>query len=611
MKKYDCKNWTMNDIAHAMKGRDSLDRTIVIPMFQRGKRWKADRREAFIDSLLKGYPVGTLLFADLGNNTYSVIDGLQRCSTICEYILNPTKLENLSTIDEEVLDSCRCALFPGNRNVAINKVINDEILKYISSKKTFNDIESLGIAMHLCDKIATDQEYPVLLKNLGSILASWYVEYKKEFESICQTEIPVIVYSGDNSHLNEIFNRINKKGLPLSDYEIFAATWHEEKYVINKQEIVEYVIKKYDCLALDKYSIQSYDSNELRRTKKLTIFEFLFGLGKHIINTYDFLNLDPSNRDDEISSIGFELVDVCLNNSKKICDLANDIRSRKVDINLLERRIEESIKFVRDVIAPIFDFRGNQRDKKQYLHPKFFALSLIAFTFREMYDFDNLNVKKDSWEAQKNDIAKNILHHYVFEIVQNIWHDGGVGKMYSSVKERTFAEEITENNWNTLLNNYFETSLMNRQLVKIKSPTNIDKLLLNCIYADIFTVKDNSSQSFFDIEHIATKEWMKKLMRETHMVNGISVSHIANLCYLPESINRKKKAKTIYEDTTLVDELTVIEDKYSFTHVTDLNFLYDVSELKDASMLDEKYTAYLKLRYSKQKEKILKFLGVI
>ena len=420
--------------------------------------------------------------------------------------------------------------------------------------------------------------------------------------------MPLLIrYSKDN----EIFNRINKKGLPLNDYEIYAATWHEEKYVVNKQEIIEYVIKKYDCLALDEYSIQSYDSNEMRKTKKLTIFEFLFGLGKYIINTYDFLNLDPSNRDDEISSVGFELVDACLNNSKKICDLANDIRSTKIDINLLERRIEESIKFVRDVIAPIFDFRGNQRDKKQYLHPKYFALALIAFTFREMYDINNLSVKKADWESRKNHIAKNILHHYVFEIVQNIWHDGGVGKMYSSVRERTFAEEITENNWNTLLNTYFETGLMNRQLVKIKSPTNTDKLLLNCIYADVFTVKDNSSQSFFDIEHIATKEWLKKLMRETGMINGVSVSHIANLCYLPENINRKKKAKTIYEDATLNEILPVIEDKYSFTHITDLDFLYDVSEAKDPVMLDEKYTLYLKLRYEKQKEKILKFLGVI
>jgi hypothetical protein len=46
---------------------------------------------------------------------------------------------------------------------------------------------------------------------------------------------------------------------------------------------------------------------------------------------------------------------------------------------------------------------------------------------------------------------------------------------------------------------------MNRQLEKIKSPTNIDKLLLNCVYADVFTVKDNCSPAYFDIEHIARR----------------------------------------------------------------------------------------------------------
>ena len=52
--------------------------------------------------------------------------------------------------------------------------------------------------------------------------------------------------------------------------------------------------------------------------------------------------------------------------------------------------------------------------------------------------------------------------------------------------------------------------------------------LLNCIYADVFTVKDNSSMSYFDIEHIATKDWMKTLMRDTKISNVLAVSHIAN-----------------------------------------------------------------------------------
>ena len=610
MKKYDCKNWTMNDIAHAMKGRDSLDRTIVIPMFQRGKRWKKDRRDAFIDSLLQGFPVGTLLFADQGNKTFSVIDGLQRCSTICEYILNPTTREHLNPVDPAVLDACRLAFYPDSKNVSINHVINEKILDCITSEKTFDEVESYHIATTLCDEFQSEQDYKELLRKVREIIAPWYKEYKKEFESICATEIPVIIYTGESTHLNEIFNRINKKGLPLSDYEIYAATWPEDRYQISRPEIVDYVIKKYDCLALEDYNILAYDSNIMRKSQELTIFEFLFGFGKYIVNTYDFLNLDPTNRNDEVSTVSFEIVDACFNNSKKIGDLANELQSRKINLNLLARRIEEAIKFVRDVISPICDFRGNQRDKKQFLHPKYFAISLVAFVLREMYDVDDLAVKKADWEGKKNTIAQRILHHYVFEIVQNVWHDGGVGKIYTSVKDRSFAEEITMNSWTSLLNTYFETSLMNRQLVKIKNPTNIDKLLLNCIYADIFTVKDNCSLAYFDIEHIATKDWMKTLMRDTGTVNGLAVSHIANLCYLPASINRKKKAKTIYEDVSLAPELKTIEEKYSFTRSTDLDFLYEVRDSKKAKMLDEKYTQYLRDRFEKQKKKIFAFLGL-
>ena len=69
-------------------------------------------------------------------------------------------------------------------------------------------------------------------------------------------------------------------------------------------------------------------------------------------------------------------------------------------------------------------------------------------------------------------------------------------------------------------------------------------------------------------------------------------------------------SKTIYEDKSLAPDLKTIEDKYSFTHSTDLDFLYDVKESKDAKMLDEKYTEYLRARFEKQKEKIFAFLGV-
>lgn len=80
-------------------------------------------------------------------------------------------------------------------------------------------------------------------KQLKDILKPWYSKYKAEFESIKQTEIPVIVYIGNNEYLNDIFSRINKKGKDLTDYEIYAATWDLTTYTINDKEIVEAVIK--------------------------------------------------------------------------------------------------------------------------------------------------------------------------------------------------------------------------------------------------------------------------------------------------------------------------------------------------------------------------------
>lgn len=114
-RKYQLESWQLSDIAYAMKNNDGNGRKIIIPIFQRGKRWDKNLKESLIDSLLKGYPVGTLLFAEKGNKTYSVVDGLQRCTTISEYILNPTLRENLQDVDTQVLDQCRITFFQGTK----------------------------------------------------------------------------------------------------------------------------------------------------------------------------------------------------------------------------------------------------------------------------------------------------------------------------------------------------------------------------------------------------------------------------------------------------------------------------------------------------------------
>lgn len=88
------ESWTMKDLTDALKNMHKENKELVVPMFQRGKRWKPGQESMFIDSLKKGYPVGTLLFFKRVENNreiYILVDGLQRGNTIKKYMTSPTK----------------------------------------------------------------------------------------------------------------------------------------------------------------------------------------------------------------------------------------------------------------------------------------------------------------------------------------------------------------------------------------------------------------------------------------------------------------------------------------------------------------------------------------
>ena len=59
----NCENWTLSELAKAIDtNQDKKDKRIVVPMFQRGERWNTKQEMKFIDSLKRGFPVGTMLF---------------------------------------------------------------------------------------------------------------------------------------------------------------------------------------------------------------------------------------------------------------------------------------------------------------------------------------------------------------------------------------------------------------------------------------------------------------------------------------------------------------------------------------------------------------------
>lgn len=119
-------------------------------MFQRGKRWSRTQEQVFIDSLIKGYPVGTMLFYETfedNKRTYILVDGLQRGNSIKKYMTNPTEFFYDDSISDEFCESILTLLGKeGKDNYA---VIRGILTSFIKKQKTFKNLQYFSVAKQI------------------------------------------------------------------------------------------------------------------------------------------------------------------------------------------------------------------------------------------------------------------------------------------------------------------------------------------------------------------------------------------------------------------------------------------------------------------------------
>ncbi len=577
------ENWTLDSIALAIENKEKENKSIIVPRFQRGGCWNKNQERKFIDSLKKGYPVGTMLFYETIENNkqkYILVDGLQRGTCIKNYRNNPTEYFDLSNIPDKLVWEIS-NLFKNYKDSEKGKrIIREEIEKEIKQNQDYSMNKQFYVFSNELEKILKEENIIPKDFNLSSdrrvklmdLVSNFYSEIKETYEEISRSVIPIIIYSGNQDNLPEIFDRINSQGTPLDIYEIYAASWPtNNKLIVNNEKIIEQVSKKYDSLIKNGFRVQDYDRNKMIENKELSCFEYLFGLSKFLVNEYDILAFNLSFKDDQINPLGFELVNACLNESNKIKELYKNLE--KIDINAFEKALIDSIKFVKNSISPIFNFKSNKRNRKKPLHSKYMILSMISSVFKYMYRDGMYEEYSDNWIKLKNKLRLNILHYYIYDTITNYWSEGGTSKIYNISKEDRLLSDISRESWELELKSYYKKTLERKENSKVASPKSEDIVILNSIYLSIFTAEDQLSEKKFDIEHIAPKAQMKKILSRLKVEEkGLPISTIANLCYLPDSINRKKKDKNIYQDKN-IKNIQRLEEKYLFIKKEDLNWM--------------------------------------
>lgn len=606
------ENWTLQDLASALQDMQKDKKRIAVPIFQRGKRWKPQQQKVFIDSLIKGFPVGTMLFHEEreqdGKRTYILIDGLQRGNCIKKYMNNPTEFFYDSNVSDEF---CKSLLQEVNADEEKNyNLIRGLLTKFIKEQKTFKNLQYYEPAKKIAEMFGVSSEN---IGNLIKIIGRFFDERQSLYETISMTVIPVIIYHGEEDNLPEIFDRINSQGTPLDQYEVYAASWPvKQRFKISNMDIIECAIKKYDAFVNDGFVIQDYDREKMRSSKEVNAFEYLFGLGKYLVSQYDILAFQTNLADDTVNTLSFELVNACLNDTDKIKILYKNIYALK-DIDAFEKALYKAIDYVVDAVSPIMRFKGNNRSKsKKIYHSKFQILSMISTSFKEMYPTSDFDRTDEGWLEKKDKIAQNLRAYYVYDILTNYWSEGGNTKIHAAAKPNRYLTEISPRAWRTALDGFYDKSMFRTETKNVPSPKSEEYVFLNCIYLHTFTAMDQLSIDKFDVEHIAPKRQMLDFIKKVRG-QGLPISSIANLCYLPDYVNRSKKDKNFYQDNKYLKHINLeeVEAKYSFTTEDDLQWMdmpYETPD--DFNVLKELYTEFCNNRFDKMKKLFCKSMGI-
>lgn len=146
---YDTKEFTL-ELIHSKFNRpieDTNQKEIMIPFYQRNFIWDHDRQSKFIESLLLGLPVPSMLFAEAENGVLEVIDGSQRIRTIDNFLNNTLVLRGLEKLNG--LNGLKFNDFNSSRKRKIRNTTIRSIVIFDLEKDT------LDISLELFERLNT------------------------------------------------------------------------------------------------------------------------------------------------------------------------------------------------------------------------------------------------------------------------------------------------------------------------------------------------------------------------------------------------------------------------------------------------------------------------
>lgn len=538
--------WTIQRLITACKDESNEQEKISIPRFQRRLVWKLEKQKDLIQSIKKGYPIGSLLLYHEGERDgviqYRLIDGLQRTFAMRQYAISPNQF--FDSDDELLLETVKTILPELNLRTDSEQIEKARrvISAWVTGKRGF----SASDGWDRLDLIETlhktyQTELVRLLNNtvINDKLVS-FLDGVRKAADISGTHIPVNIYKGDSSKLPEIFELLNSSGVALNKYEIYAARWIDTKLNIKNRKIRQAIREKYEKLNEEGFSVDALDQEtDADSEPHYTLFEYLFGLGQFLANERQYL-FKPV-KEDITSSAGFNLVTASVGLPlQRMAELNNKFHKRNFDINLFEKALLESVDYVNENLKPIAQI--HQKNRPIIHHAELQIVSLIASAFQFRYDITSSNYTElSNWKRNRNTFNKHLLMYYLYDLVRDYWRGTGDRKLSETTRDKRYLMRLpTKENWQQVFNIWFdEVQLKMKQRNRYIKKSSLELLMLKYIYTHKLTVMENTKN--FHIEHIIPVANLKNLLENKD--DGLPINCVANLALLEQNLNLEKGDK--------------------------------------------------------------------
>lgn len=272
-------NSTVNNLYNTYLKDDTI---ILRPIYQRNFCWTSAQQELLIDSLINGFPIPSILIAEIADYKYECIDGQHRLHTIKQFIENKLTYKDPHTNNYYYYEDN--AANPINFEMKKSKMY---LPLPIHMKK---DFERRQICIIIIDKSTKLDEYHkrALFQRLQNGTRVSSVHKIKNIDHMITNKLASLSYMNcdDYKKLTEIYNSPTKIRRKYQNNTDQIDTYC---FLCILRIIITYNLDTTKCLSIGRHNISLNIIKELKQKKSIIITPE--NLDKCLLEIKDFINI--------------------------------------------------------------------------------------------------------------------------------------------------------------------------------------------------------------------------------------------------------------------------------------------------------------------------------